>query len=275
MICLSCRRRVDPNRSFCTSCGSSVFIEPGKDAAKFLARYADPVDVTDVPPARQTARPQPRPQKQSRQTPRRDPRSGAATATAAGASAIAGLIRLAVFAAIVYYGGSALLRIPEVAAIKNALVRGDSNELESAIQALRQRFDSSASPSETTPAPEAERPALSPATPLPATATSEEPRPNPQVYLPGDGVSMPSPTVRVNPNYTPDALRRKVQGSVLLKCVVMPDFTVSDISIIKSLDPGLDEEAIKALNQWRFRPGRKDGRFVPVAVTIEMKFSLP
>ena len=71
-------------------------------------------------------------------------------------------------------------------------------------------------------------------------------------------------------------MRAKIQGTVILECVVMPDGTVGQTSILKSLDPvfGLDQEAIKAAKQWRFRPGRKQGQAVPVLVSIELTFTL-
>ena len=53
----------------------------------------------------------------------------------------------------------------------------------------------------------------------------------------------------------------------MLKAVVRTDGTPGDVEITKSLDPkyGLDEQAIAALRQWRFEPGRKDGTPSPSA----------
>ena len=95
-------------------------------------------------------------------------------------------------------------------------------------------------------------------------------------YRPGSGVTMPQLVQEVQPNYTAEAMRAKMQGVVLLECVVLPDGTVGDVKIAKSLDKafGLDEEAIKAARQWRFRPGRRFGEPVPVFVTIELTFTL-
>lgn len=95
-------------------------------------------------------------------------------------------------------------------------------------------------------------------------------------YRPGAGISLPSVLREVKPAYTADAMRAKVQGSVWLECIVMPDGSVGDVRVTRSLDPifGLDQEAIKAAKQWRFRPGMRQGEPVPVIITIELTFTL-
>jgi len=94
------------------------------------------------------------------------------------------------------------------------------------------------------------------------------------VYKPGDGVSAPVMVKEVRPQYNPEAMRAKIEGSVTLECVVQIDGAVGEVHVTKSLDPGLDEEAIKAVKQWRFEPGTKDGKPVPVRITLEMTFTL-
>jgi TonB family protein len=95
-------------------------------------------------------------------------------------------------------------------------------------------------------------------------------------YRPGSGITLPSVVREVRPAYTADAMRAKVQGSVWLECIVMPDGTVGEVKVTRSLDPifGLDQEAIKAAKQWRFRPGMRQGEPVPVIITIELTFTL-
>ena len=80
-------------------------------------------------------------------------------------------------------------------------------------------------------------------------------------YQPGNGVSMPRLLREVRPNYTTDAMRAKVQGTVLLECIVNAKGEVTDVKILRSLDAtfGLDQEAIKAAKQWRFAPGTRLG----------------
>lgn len=96
------------------------------------------------------------------------------------------------------------------------------------------------------------------------------------VYRPGNGVNLPRVLREVRPNYTSDAMRAKVQGVVVLECVVRPDGSVGDVQVIRSLDStfGLDQEAIKAAKQWRFAPGTRMGEAVPVLISIELTFTL-
>jgi TonB family protein len=94
------------------------------------------------------------------------------------------------------------------------------------------------------------------------------------VYKPGDGVSPPRVTRQVKPQYPADAMKAKIEGRVQLELVVLPDGTVGDVTVVRSLHTSLDLEAIKAVKQWRFEPGTRDGKPVPVQVEIELTFTL-
>lgn len=96
------------------------------------------------------------------------------------------------------------------------------------------------------------------------------------VYRPGNGVELPRVIQEIRPQYTADAMRAKVQGTVWVECVVLPDGSVGEASVTKSLDSvfGLDQEALKAAKRWRFIPGRRLGQPVSVLVTIELTFTL-
>jgi TonB family protein len=95
-------------------------------------------------------------------------------------------------------------------------------------------------------------------------------------YRPGAGIELPVLLKEVKPQYTSDAMRAKIQGIVIVEAIVLPDGTVGDVSIVKSLDPtfGLDQEALKAAKKWRFAPGKKQGEPVAVLVSIELTFNL-
>jgi TonB family protein len=76
----------------------------------------------------------------------------------------------------------------------------------------------------------------------------------------------------VNATYTDEALLDKVQGTVVLELVVTRDGTPAHIRVIRSLDPGLDQQAIRAAAQWRFEPGRLAGQPLDVLVTLMLDF---
>jgi protein TonB len=61
---------------------------------------------------------------------------------------------------------------------------------------------------------------------------------------------------------------------VELEVVVKKDGTVGDVKVKKSLDAELDEEAVKAMKKWEFKPGTKEGKPVDVLVDVEMTFNL-
>jgi TonB family protein len=92
---------------------------------------------------------------------------------------------------------------------------------------------------------------------------------------PGAGITAPRLISQVKPRYTPDALERKVQGSVWLEIVVTREGRAGDVRVTRSLDPGgLDDEAIKAVRQWQFEPGRLAGVPVDVLVSVAMDFTI-
>ena len=103
-----------------------------------------------------------------------------------------------------------------------------------------------------------------------------EPRPETPVDAPGNGVSAPVVVKQVAPQYTQEAKAARIEGTVLLDCVVLADGTVGDVRVRRSLDStlGLDQEAVNAMKQWQFSPGMKDGKPVAVRVQIESTFTL-
>jgi TonB family protein len=100
--------------------------------------------------------------------------------------------------------------------------------------------------------------------------------PIPGVERPGDAVTAPILLHETKPNYTGEAMRARVQGLVVMECVVERDGSVGPVRVTRSLDPvyGLDDAAVKTLKQWRFRPGTKDGTPVRVAITVEILFTI-
>ena len=97
-----------------------------------------------------------------------------------------------------------------------------------------------------------------------------------EVLKPGNGVSLPQVVTKVNPEYTPEAMRARIEGIVGLNAVVEANGSVGRVVVTRSLDPvfGLDQQAMKAMKQWTFKPGMKDGKEVAVDIDIQMNFTL-
>lgn len=95
------------------------------------------------------------------------------------------------------------------------------------------------------------------------------------VYRLGAGVTPPTVILQVQPTYTSEAMRTRVQGAVVLQGVVRRNGMATDLRVVRSLDPGgLDEQALLAVRQWRFSPGRSGGAPVDVWVTIVVDFAI-
>jgi TonB family protein len=94
------------------------------------------------------------------------------------------------------------------------------------------------------------------------------------VYRIGGGVSAPIPISKPEPEYSEEARKAKWQGTVVLAVVVDANGNPQNLRVVKSLGLGLDQKAIEAVEKWRFKPGMKDGKPVPVAATIEVNFRL-
>jgi TonB family protein len=89
------------------------------------------------------------------------------------------------------------------------------------------------------------------------------------------GVTAPAVVYEQKPTYPEAAKQAKVQGTVLLQCIVQTSGVCDDVRITRPLDAmWLDEEAISALRLWRFRPGTRMGEPVPVQVNVEFRFTV-
>ena len=76
------------------------------------------------------------------------------------------------------------------------------------------------------------------------------------------------------PQYTEDARRNQVTGTVVLRVVFASTGDVVQIRAVRSLPFGLTERAIAAARQIRFEPAMRDGRAVSVSMQLEYNFNL-
>jgi TonB family protein len=96
----------------------------------------------------------------------------------------------------------------------------------------------------------------------------------PRIFSVGRGTSAPSVLSRVDPEYSEEARKAKYSGAVMLSIVVSAAGRAEDIRVVRSLGMGLDEKAVEAVRQWRFRPGTNNGAPVRVRAQIEVNFRL-
>ena len=94
------------------------------------------------------------------------------------------------------------------------------------------------------------------------------------VFRIGGGVSQPRLLHKVEPEYSEEARKAKYQGTVMLSVEVWEDGVAHNIRVLRSLGLGLDEKAVEAVKQWKFSPGKKDGKPVKVLAQIQVSFRL-
>jgi periplasmic protein TonB len=94
-------------------------------------------------------------------------------------------------------------------------------------------------------------------------------------YIAGrGGVSEPRVIYRPEPEYSDEARKLRVQGTVTIAAIIDTQGRPQGLRVIQPLGVGLDEKAVEAVRKWRFQPAMKDARPVAVLVNIEVSFRL-
>jgi protein TonB len=93
-------------------------------------------------------------------------------------------------------------------------------------------------------------------------------------YRMGSGITSPIVVREVRPNFTSDALARKIQGEVLVEVVILKNGTVRPVRVVRGLSADLNEKAIEAASQWKFIPGKFQGKPVDVIAEIVVNFNI-
>lgn len=88
------------------------------------------------------------------------------------------------------------------------------------------------------------------------------------------GLSAPEAIKKVDPAYPQDLMHDRVEGTVVLYAVIHADGSVGDVRVLEGVDERLNENARKALAQWKFRPGTKDGVPVDVEAVVRVPFKV-
>ncbi len=94
------------------------------------------------------------------------------------------------------------------------------------------------------------------------------------LYHVGGGVGAPQLIYSVDPEFSDEARRAKYQGVCLVQIVVDAQGNVQRAKVLRALGMGLDEKAIEAVKQYRFKPAMLQGKPVPVEVNVEVNFRI-
>jgi len=90
----------------------------------------------------------------------------------------------------------------------------------------------------------------------------------------GGGVSSPVPIQVSQPDYTKEARKAKLKGIVLVGLIVDSQGLPQNVQVIRGIGLGLDEKAVEAVKEYKFRPAMLDGSPVPVELNVEVNFQI-
>lgn len=88
------------------------------------------------------------------------------------------------------------------------------------------------------------------------------------------GWCAPMPIYDPEPEYSERAREAKLQGTDVLSAVITSQGNAEDIQVVKPLGQGLDEEAVKTVRTWKFKPYMKDGKPVSCRAYLSVTFRL-
>ena len=90
----------------------------------------------------------------------------------------------------------------------------------------------------------------------------------------GGGVSAPQLIYSVEPEFSEEARKAKVAGNVLVNLWVDTNGLPSHVRVIRGVGMGLDEKAVEAVRQYRFKPAMESGKPVLVELNVEVNFQI-
>jgi len=90
----------------------------------------------------------------------------------------------------------------------------------------------------------------------------------------GGDVRAPVVIEKVEPSYTEEARKERISGIVIVEAIIGRDGLVKKVSVLKPLPFGLDQAAVDAVKQWKFKPGTLAGKPVDVVFNLTVNFRL-
>jgi TonB family protein len=102
---------------------------------------------------------------------------------------------------------------------------------------------------------------------------NSNPSPNLTNHAEND-LSAPEAITKVDPAYPQDLMQDRVEGTVVLRAIIRSDGSVDEVRVLEGVDERLNENARRALQQWRFRPGTKNGVPVDIEAVVRVPFKV-
>ena len=90
----------------------------------------------------------------------------------------------------------------------------------------------------------------------------------------GGGVSTPVVIYQVEPEFSEEARKAKFMGIVLVNLIVDSHGLPQNVHTLRGVGMGLDEKAVEAVRQYRFKPAMENGKPVPVELNVEVNFQI-
>jgi TonB family protein len=90
----------------------------------------------------------------------------------------------------------------------------------------------------------------------------------------GGDVRAPEKISAPQPQYTEIARKARIQGVVIVQAIIDKAGNVTNVKVLKGLPMGLEEAAVEAIKQWRFKPATLNGRPVTVYYNLTVNFKL-
>jgi protein TonB len=87
-------------------------------------------------------------------------------------------------------------------------------------------------------------------------------------------VSQPELVFKVDPEFCEEARRAKFMGIVTVNLIVDAEGRPENVHVLRGVGMGLDEKAVAAVKQYRFKPAKEAGKPVAVEMNVEVNFQI-
>lgn len=94
-------------------------------------------------------------------------------------------------------------------------------------------------------------------------------------FRPKTGKLMAIPIYASDPEYTPEARRHRIEGTITLALTVGADGRAHDVTVLTPLGHGLDEKAVETVQSWRWEPALDNGKPIASKIDVEVTFRTP